>query len=902
MADPIPLVGPDGREYEIDDPAKLPRALELGYRQATAEAPRTLGEKLLGSVNEATDTAQAGASGLVQGVTGGLYGAGLGGSLSGSGEAPDDAALRKFEAEKLTQGREAHPIAAGVGELAGMVLSPINKLAAPIEGAIGATSVLGRIAAKGVSNAAVGSLFGAGNTVSDAALGDQDLTAEKLISGAGLGAVLGAGGGMLGGAVEEGAAKLLPKATKALEGAGDALSEFADKRWLKTAGIQSDIKKIPLNEHEAVADVLRRHVGPSGNLKDAAEAVGKERAAVSDAVLKDIGVGDAGGLKPSMDHEEALEALNKGFDENGKRVGDILKNADASGAKPVHADFQKRIDQFVEGLNPVERDIIGPDVGKIKGYLQKAGGMEHSDIGWVKTGPASGFEELNGIKSTLQKDINYAADSGAKASLKKQLVGVIRDEIDTQLAPQIGSDLSKEFINSKNAYGALKQAAKAVKGKGKNGADAIEALVKGAGIDTPEVAKLSALGHADRLIKGGLDRGMNRVISPSDYLTGIGAATLHGGPLGALTGIASALGHKVLREHGSALIATLADRIAASPALSTVAASFGKQLGAVGPALGRYAAPMTQALQHGAATALATHMVTAQADPDYAQTAQAAGFTPESDAQHAAALGKAHAISGVAAVLSQHDEALDRGINHVLRGTKEPRPVAEVMGSQDFGAKRMRRDSSDAHVKRVEEIRQLAANPQALVDRVAANMGNLGNHAPGVAAAITKTAHSAVQFLANEATQPPKAGPLAPDWVHSEAEKHAFASMLQAVQDPMSVLHHAAAGTLTEDQMRAFTTVYPTLARQVADKTLMRMSESPKSVPYKSRVMLSLLTGVDPDGTMSQGAIAANQAAISTASRQSAKPSNQAGGKTDGKLTLADRTAMPEQKRQLQQE
>jgi ParB-like chromosome segregation protein Spo0J len=50
----------------------------------------------------------------------------------------------------------------------------------------------------------------------------------------------------------------------------------------------------------------------------------------------------------------------------------------------------------------------------------------------------------------------------------------------------------------------------------------------------------------------------NRVLSPSDYGVGIAAGALHGGP----SGIAAAIGHHAVREHASAVLAVLADKLA----------------------------------------------------------------------------------------------------------------------------------------------------------------------------------------------------------------------------------------------------------------------------------------------------------------------------------------------------
>lgn len=251
----------------------------------------------------------------------------------------------------------------------------------------------------------------------------------------------------------------------------------------------------------------------------------------------------------------------------------------------------------------------------------------------------------------------------------------------------------------------------------------------------------------------------------------------------------------------------------------------------------------------------------------------------------------------LADALHEHDLELDRQIERVLRGERAPHSTATVVhAKQDFGAQRMRQDAEAAHDKRVRETAQLAADPNALINRVATNLGGMSDVAPNVTGAMTRVGQRMTEYLAKMGAAPPSPGPLAPKHTPSASERHDYAVALEVIQDPMSTLRHAQAGTLTPQRMDALKAVYPTLARQVADVALARMTESPKAVPYRARLMLGLMTGVDPDGTLAT--TARNQAVIHGAS---SKPSN-AGApsgppKGADKLTLAQRTAPTEQAR-----
>ncbi len=877
----------------MDDPAKVGDAVKLGYRVVTPDQPATLGETASGVVSDVGDVAGAWLRGALQGVSGGLFGAAVGRSKEAD-ESENAYKVRQFNASEMTRQKEAHPVAAGVGELGGMLLSPINKVGALVRGGVGATTALGRIGASALSGGTEGALFGAGNAMSEAALGDQDLTGEKLAAGIGLGGMLGMAGGGVGAGLAEGFKAVAPRVSNLIAGSKGALQDFADNQWFRAAhGLKGDIANIAEADRPAVANVIREAMSPAGkimpaSLEDAAASVAAEREAVAKQLMKEVGVGDAGGLLPKMDKDEALAALDKGFKQNGEKMGEVLERADKLGVTPEFSNALKRFDDLEAGLNPAELDIIEPDIAKARKYIMAMGS---APVG----SPKNSFKAMNSLKSTLQDDINWA-DTGAKNNLKKKLVGIIRDELDSQFELRMGPAQAAELMEAKAAYGALKQAAKAVKGKSATGADAIAALVDNASLASPSLGgKLSALDHASKLIKHGLDKQPgNRFISPSDYAVGIAGGLMN--PMGALAALPAAIAHKIIREKGAAVIAKLVDHIVASPRMQIAAASMGSQVQKSAPFLGEYAKPLLQAFAISPANGLATHMTWAKANPDYAAVAQSAGFLPETPEENAHVEVKGNALAAVAHTLDAQNQQIDKHLNAIMKGERAPRDSSAVHSSQDFGAKRMRRETIDSHKTRIGELRELHANPEALVDRVAANMGEISEMAPGVAAAMTKTAHAAVSYLVQESQEPPKAGPLAREWTASSAEIHEFSQKLEAVERPMSVLEHAAAGTLVPAQWKAVQTVYPLLARQIEDMALERLTDKSKDVPYRARMMLSMITGIDVDGSMGQ-AIALNQDAIANAR---GKPSEQMPqGDKPNAFTLGARTATSSQRREL---
>lgn len=825
---PTPLIGPDGREYEVDDdPAAIENALKQGFRVETAEAPRTLGEKASGLSADATEVVNAGLFGLGQGATAGIYGAT---ALSKSeGDSPEEIARKRTVANEAQRLAEEHPIASTVGNIAGMVVSPLSKVSGAVAGSVGAASVAGRIGAGILGGMAEGSLVGAGNAISDSVLGDHQLSGEQLIAGAGLGALLGGAGGGLGTSLGEGASAVAKATKKGL--AKLDLGNFAESKALKAAG------------------AAKRDLDYLG------EARAKE---VGRMLLDDGHLGTGAQAPTARGVHESVQARKL---ELGSQIGKIADDLEASGVRPDFGKAAKRIDDFEATLSPLQRDAIASDLKATRSALS-----ELEAVG-LRAGVADegkgGFKALDQLKKDLQSKAKYsdAAQSFA-GDLKKKLAGTIREEVDAQVVPQLGDELGKKWLAAKKGYGLLKD--------------------------------------AERITEHGVEKlGGNASLGLRDVIAGAGMLS-SGNPVGALV---ASIASKAMRERGAGVVAKLADTLTKSPAMSTLATSFAQKAAQAAPMLGEYASTLASAAAKSPQHALATHLVMAQADPNYGDVASLAGFHPQSEAEQGAAVQRAHGIATIAATLAAQNEEIDRAIDKAFKGGASPKDAALVLGRQDFGAKRMRRDGETAYQRRADEIQALATNPEALLDRLSANMGDLHTVAPGVAASVTQTANRAVQYLSQAAQRPLKAGPLAPEWKASDAERHAFAQKLEVVENPMVVLRHAAAGTLNKSQVEALNAVYPTMGRQIADKVLERLAESPKSVPYGQRVMLALLTKTDVDGTLSPKAIAANQAAIQRAADSEPAAAGRNPTKQGAeKLTLGSRMATASQQREVRDE
>lgn len=818
----IGLVGPDGKRYLVDRPEDVNGAVKAGYR-LESESPQTTGEQIGEFASDSGDMLKVGAQGAAKSLTLGLSDLLLGANnepLPPSSVDPSGDVLfgeRAAINQEAMRPRKEHPIPFGVGEVLGAIMSPVNKVGTLVRGGIGATTALGRIGATALGEGAEGMLFGAGNMMSDAALGDHDLTAQKLVADIGLGGILGMAGGGVGAGLAEGFGAVAPKIGKAIESIRDPLLEIRDLFGMKAAGAMSkDFKAAAYrdNTRELVDLLVEKGVMKAGgkvdDVADAAVQLAKETGEKQGALAKAIE--DGGGMV------------------DGERLAD---------------DIDLAAKKYLNGN--VGDQGIGKRLQSEAEALRAKGDMP--------------FTQAEEAKRGFDKYLEYGAEQSPMQEGLKKVRGMLNAEIEGA-AKKTGLPEVEQWLKAKKEMGLLAQ-------------------VRDFAVSRAEGLKA------------------NRALSLSDHLVGGAGAIIGGmggGIGGALVGGAIGMANKALRERLPAIIATAADKIANSPRLMMAAQSMGGQLQKSAPYMGEYAAPLMQAFERSPAQGLATHIAQAQTDPKYAAAAQTAGFLPETPAENLHATAKGNTLAAVAYKLDSQNKEITRGLDAVFRGAKPPKPPA-AHDSQDFGAKRMRaKDTETSHRTRIREIRELAGNPEALLDRVTKNMGNVSEMAPGVAAAMTRTAHTAVDYLAKQSQEPPKAGPMAHTWTSTKAEQHEFSQRLEAVQEPMSVMRHAAAGTLVPAQWEAIQAVYPLLARQIQDMAMERLADPPKSVPYRARLMLSMITGLDVDGTMG-AAVAMNQEAIGTSASK-----KDTIGPTDSNardLTLGKMSATPGQKREM---
>lgn len=310
-------------------------------------------------------------------------GAEAAGLLAQAGEA-GSAAVRTLGA--------GHRAIAGVGSL-------VERGAARGLEALGATgeTALGRIGAAGVKmaarGAAEGALYGGAQAASDSVLNGDDITAEKIVAGMGHGALFGGalGGalGLGGAALTEGASKLIPKK--------EALQQLAREQGLKGAGFKgSDFRRL-----------AGRATGDAAEARIAATADDLMNTTLETGALKGERV-----LQPGANVEETLERISAAKQEAQAKLSGlkdtISETMAANGANPDVNEFLRRADDqvFKEALrsnSPGVRGDVRAAERELSIIRKKMLGDELDNLGLENSRYLrNGMRDMSGIRAAYE--------------------------------------------------------------------------------------------------------------------------------------------------------------------------------------------------------------------------------------------------------------------------------------------------------------------------------------------------------------------------------------------------------------------------------------------------------------------------------------------------------------------
>lgn len=228
------------------------------------------------------------------------------------------------------------------------------------------------------------------------------------------------------------------------------------------------------------------------------------------------------------------------------------------------------------------------------------------------------------------------------------------------------------------------------------------------------------------------------------------------------------------------------------------------------------------------------------------------------------------------------------------RKTAAAAVTAGAAAAYVFGnGRKERRDSYDRIADRVEEYHR---DPTALLEVIEEQTRELRDVAPGVAGMLAGKQAQALSFLASK--MPPKlASPtplqphLEPQQFISDADVDRMELYVRAVVDPTVALDDLADGTLRPETVEAVKAVWPAQYRQIQELFTEQLATTTQELPYRAMLQLGMLLDVDAHPTMTpQFREAMQQLQPAPPPEQAPPPQGPAPNYARGSTTLTQQT------------
>lgn len=852
--------------------------------------------------------------GVGQQAIAGLEGLARGASLGTSDLA--ETRLLGIPAEDIKAREEQNPgTAIGTNMLGGAGLIGLTGgLAAPAEAGLLGAGASG-LAAKALAYGAEGAVFGAGNTVSDYALGDPNLNAQKVLSNVGMGALLGAGIG----AATHGVQGIIGKSVGSVADKANASAETAEALSGSGSGGNGGLGG---GAGATGGDVgllagLNTQKGNAQEIIKAGEAIG---APVTEAMTSDNrwlqraddalvnGAPTYSGIKRAKLYEQGYKAVNDALDgvlDTGEKFGggpmtksQLGEALQGSLTSKISAESEP-IEQMYEALKPHMEAIEVPEskVSDIaKGILEMPETRTSFSEGSLAKNVAKDVlnletvEDVRNYKSALNRSIAPTASAG-----EKHMAGVLADKLteleegsilkaasNTELPPEVRSQLS-ELIDAKKsadlAYKPFREGLNSLTeqlGK-KNAGGAQTAVNFIQDLDPEKLAEKlfdkkyasfnkffaekfpeeSALmrQYQKQALKDAASK--SGTFSPKVFLNKVNELQPE---------IRSAIFHPDELEKINA----------AKTYLEAIPKNFNPS-GTSGATAFRsfFEKPTGAALANLRDFGIEAFM-------------KAMGTLPEAARPNPYEFGaemadKFNKMSAVQKIAQEADQKIAEGAKSIFRSKDAVRGAA--ISAATLGVEH-------SYNKVVKDVKNLADNPAGIVDHLTHHVGNLHQSLPNVTQGIHNTALAGLSFLNSKLPRPANDLPMSAPYKPSDAEKAKFVRYFNAVNNPIGVLDQVKHGTLSSEALEALQHVHPQLFQQMQKQVAGELKgKDHDQLPYSVKMSVAKFLGTPLDSSMLPQVIRANQASLAAPQMgtQSAAPTGRRAQGSMNKLNLSQR-------------
>ncbi len=486
----IPMKGEDG-DIRLYTPQEAQQVIDAGGSQASKEEVRAqkLHEEYGGVGQQAITVGQNFASGLTFGVSNPIAVA-LGADRQAMADRNEENPLLAGGSELL--GAVAPALASGgagsVGTVAKVLGAPVRAVSG-LGGLAerGVARVIGREAeslggrmlqrglAVGAGGAVEGAAYGVGEQITEATLGNHELTADRLLAGAKGGALF---GGLAGGAMGAGGELLATGARK--------VASVVEGQLQKEGGLTSMLRG------EAEGQAFK---STGAQLRDYQKLgqTAEEQAARGNAIGRTLL--DEGIVTASSSKSEIATRLQAKVKEVGEELGALRKGLDKASVRPSTANI----------VDEVRAKVLDP-LAALPGTMNEAGAVSHYLDDFVKkAGETPSFDTLHKFRKALDDKIYIQKSALVPTPETEQLRkvrGIIEGEFERSAelaAKELGTSVVDQYKTAKELYSKLitaeKISTKSVARQSANRAISLTDTIMGAGA-------LASMGPSGLLMAG----------------------------------------------------------------------------------------------------------------------------------------------------------------------------------------------------------------------------------------------------------------------------------------------------------------------------------------------------------------------------------------------------------------
>lgn len=740
--------------------------------------------------------------------------------------------------ERLAGLKEYHDIASPISELGGFAASTaatggalggltkgaglLARGARAIESAEGLGGIAARLGTNIVKEAAINSLYETGEGISEAALGDHELTAESLLAHAKHGAVMGA---LFGGAF--GVAGEGWRAFKGARAAEQLVKQTAEATAKRTA------EELSTESAEQMAKLAKEKFGDVSDdfVKVAKQAHAEE--SLTDKLANKMISGRYGGTEDEAVARKIWDQRNTAF----RRADEVVEEAGIKMVNDINDMLKatKVVDQASWGAAKAEQMARLVDPNNVR--MAQEAAEDAWRQGWAATSKLTALSDKGGSALTTQSLENLTRDFRVdldKIAARTETVDSVADlftRLDkykrdvSKLAYEGYTDAHKVIKNE--LAGSLRSTLEdgAIWGEKAGSAQAAINLAKSEQIQATKQFQAALLKNMDTNAEfGDWVANPEKVGSHMSKLTNWKRA-LKEESVGRYLDTTDHMLDTVV-EHYQLDSAALKEVQTAKKAIQQMRTNFAKT-GAEVQTINQFKALKRLEADVGESSLL--------------RKVPVVGYLYDYFAKPMTTLERLSRAKDYA-------ERIQRRISKGSEGFFNGKDIKRSAGKKTLM-------SSDDVLEHMNQVDMMARDLEGTTNKITEGYSHIGEFAPNTSSALSQTTLRAITYLAankpnvmvNSSITPGKDKPFI-----SEQDRQEYSDRLDGIRDPMLMIEdleeHGYTSKVMVDTVKA---VYPKLFQQIETEWMKAAQTQKKEIPYAKKIQMSVLFGVPYDTTLS---------------------------------------------------